>query len=103
MTAKQLKQRHKAIPFRNATEVLVTFEDGGTEKGIIKFIPEFFAPFYYDEEDNQDGWEIKYPEWFMGGVDSHLTEYTHLGEFRKVKGGWEAEDCTYGKITFRLA
>ena len=91
----------KKVPFLNATSIVVTFENGENEKGIIQFVPGLFVPGYYDQEDNQDGWEIKYPEWPMKGT--HLTEFTHLGEFRKVKGGWEADDCTYGKITFRLA
>ena len=103
MTAHTLRKAHKTIPFRKPTEILVTFEDGGTEKGIIEFIPGFYGNFYYDHEDNHDGWKITYPEWFMGGVASHINEYSELGEFHKIEGGWEAEDNTYGKITFKLA
>lgn len=101
MKANQYKTNE--IPFQNPTEIIVTFENGEVDKGIIQFIPGFFGNAYYEDEDNHDGWEITYPETFLGGVASHINEYTELGEFQAVEGGWEAEDNNYGKITFKLA
>jgi hypothetical protein len=102
MTANTFRKAHKAIPFRKATNVIVTFENGETDKGIIEFIPGFFGDAYYEDEDNHDGWKITYPKTFLGGLASHINEYSELGEVQAVEGGWEAEDNTYGKIIFKI-
>lgn len=89
--------------FTSITKVTVEFEDGSFENGEIVFIPNFFYPSYFEQEDNFDGWAIHYPNWFVGGNAPDCHEYTDLGEFWEIADGvYQADDNNFGKIIIRV-